>query len=83
MDISETGALVQIPSSLSPETPITLNLELGDVPIELRARVVRSNAHQIQLPAATLARNEYHVGLEFSDLAEDQMLALGRLIRSE
>ena len=83
MDISETGALVQIPSSMAADKPVTLSLESGDALLRLPGRVVRSSPHQVQLAAATLARTEYNVAVAFSDLPDDQVIALRRLIKSE
>jgi hypothetical protein len=83
VDISETGALVQIPSSMTPERKIVLNLEADDALLKLPGRVVRSLPHQVRMAEATLARREYHVAVEFSDLPEEQVMALRRLIRSE
>lgn len=83
VDISETGALVQVPSSMPPDRRVTLNLESHDALLRLPGRVVRSIPHQVQLAAATLARTEFQVAVEFSDLPEDQVSALRRLIKSE
>ena len=83
VDISETGALVQVPSSMSLDRKIVLNLEAHDALLQLPGRVVRSLPYQVQLAEATLARKEYHVAVEFSDLPDDQVAALRRLIRRE
>ena len=83
VDISETGALVQIPSSMAADKPVTLSLESDDALLRLPGRVVRSSPHQVQLAAATLARTEYKVAVAFSDLPDDQVIALRRLIKSE
>lgn len=83
VDISETGALVQIPWSMPPDRKVMLNLEAHDALLQLPGRVVRSLPHQVQLPEATLARKEYHVAVEFSDLPAEQVAALRRLIKNE
>jgi hypothetical protein len=83
VDISETGALVQVPSSLAANKPVTLSLESPDTLLRLPGRVVRSIPHQLELASATLARKEYKVAVEFSDLASDQVEALRRLIKNE
>jgi hypothetical protein len=83
VDISETGALVQVPAAMAPDRDVVLNLEAGSSFLQLPARVVRSNPHQVQLASATLARKEYQVAVEFSDLPPEQVAALRRLIRSE
>jgi hypothetical protein len=83
VDISETGALVQVPSALAADKPVTLSLESPDMLLRLPGRVVRSIPHQLELAAATLARKEYKVAVEFSELPSDQVEALRRLIKNE
>jgi hypothetical protein len=83
VDISETGALVQVASAILPDREVVLNLEARDSILQLRARVVRSNPHQVQLATATVARREYHVAVEFSDLPPEQVVALRRLMKNE
>ncbi len=83
VDISESGALVQVPWALSPDRQVTFNLEIGDTPLQLRGRVVRSSPHRLQMAEATLSRTEYQVAVEFSDLPSDQVVALQRLLKSE
>lgn len=83
VDISESGALVQVPSALSPDRPIVFQLEVGGSPLQLRGRVVRSSPHKLEMAQATLARTEYHVAVEFSDLPADQVAALQHLIKTE
>ncbi len=83
VDISETGALVQVPCAPTVDKPITLNLEVQDALLRLPARVVRSVPQQLQMAEATLARTEYKVALEFSDLPDDMAAALRRLIKPE
>jgi hypothetical protein len=83
VNISASGALVQVPWSLSPDRQVTFNLEIGDTPLQLRGRVVRSMPHRLQMAEATLGRTEYHVAVEFSDLPEDQVAALQTLLKRE
>lgn len=83
VDISESGALVQVPWSLSPDRQVTFNLEIGETPLQLRGRVVRSSPHRLQMAEATLTRTEYQVAVEFSELLPDQVAALQRLLKSE
>lgn len=80
VDISQTGALVQVPAAQSLDKRITLNLEALDAMLQLPGRVVRSIPHQVQLAEATLARREYHVAVEFGDVSPEQAEALRRLI---
>ncbi len=83
VNISESGALVQIPSSLSPDLAVTVHLEGGDAPLQLSGRVVRSIPHKLEMAEATLTRTEYQVAVQFSDLPPDQAAALKRLLKSE
>ena len=80
VNISETGALVQVPLAMRPDRHITLNLELHDALLRLPARVVRSIPQPLQTAEATLTRTEYKVALEFDDLPLDQAAALKRLL---
>lgn len=82
VDISETGALVQLPSAQQPAKPITLHLEWQDVILLLHAHVVRSQPHQLELPTATLARREYHVAVEFADMTREAASVLRTLLQT-
>jgi hypothetical protein len=81
LDISETGALVQVPTSMPADRTVTLSLESPDTMLRLPGRVVRSIPHQVELASATLARKEYQVAVEFSEIPQDQVDALRRLIK--
>jgi hypothetical protein len=83
VDISETGALVQVPSSQSPQKTVTLQVEWREAMLPLRARVVRSRAHRVELATATLARAEYQVAVEFADLTPDEAVILKNIVRGE
>ena len=82
IDISETGALVQLPSTPPALKQVTLQLEFEDVTVALQARVVRSNPHQLTLPTATLARPACHAALEFAELTSGAAAAVRHLVRS-
>lgn len=83
VNISETGALVQVPWALTPDKQITFKLEIEDAYLQLSGRVVRSKPQQLQMAQATLARTEYQVAVEFSDLHPEQAAALQKLLKSE
>jgi hypothetical protein len=83
VDISETGALVQVPSSQALQKHVTLQVEWHDVMVPLRARVIRSLPHRVQLATATLARAEYQVALEFSDISPAEATFLKMMVRGE
>lgn len=68
---------------MTPNRQVTVNLDIGDTPLQLRGRVVRSNPHNLQMAEATLARTEYQIAVEFSELPADQVTALQRLLKSE
>lgn len=82
VDISETGALVQLPAAQPRSKQITLHLEWQDVILLLQARVVRSQPYQLELPTATLARRDYHVAVEFADMTREAATVLQSLLRS-
>lgn len=81
INLSELGALVQLPSAPSPDKPITLHLEWQDITFQIRARVVRSIRRRLELPTAMLARTEYQVGLEFGDLSQDAAAIVRQIIQ--
>ena len=68
VNVSATGALVQVEQSLTKdrECPIVLTLETE--PIKLRGRVVRSEAVPVHLTGATWQRKEYAVAFVFTEI---------------
>lgn len=83
VNISETGALVQVPWALAPDKQISFRLEIEDASLQLSGRVVRTKPQQLQMAEATLARMEYQVAVEFSDLPPEQAAALHMLLKTE
>ncbi len=79
LNISATGALVQVTHAPSPERdwPILLNVE--PAPVELRGRVVRSTTVKVELPSATWHRQEYAVAVRFTALPPSAEEAIKRL----
>ncbi len=79
VDVSATGALVQVSQAvgLEREWPMLINVE--PEPVELRVRVIRSNAVSVQLPEATWQRQEYAVALVFTELPLKAKEALKKL----
>ena len=55
-------------------------IEWRESPVEVAARVVRSEQRQIRLESATLARKDYNVALEFLDMTPDTTVAIRRII---
>ena len=82
VDISATGALVRLPAAQPPDKRITLQLEWQAETVQLTARVVRSTPQQMSTASATLARTEYHVAVEFSEIPADSAPVLERLLNS-
>lgn len=83
VDISETGALVQLPSSQTPSKPVTLQVEWEDAILPLPGRVIRSRPHRLELATATLARPEYQVAVEFEELTPEAIALLKHIIRKD
>jgi len=82
VDLSEGGALVLFPVALPVDQQIALQIEWRDRPLNVQARVRRCLPHRVQLAAATLARTEYDVALEFVDLPPDSAAAIRGIIQS-
>jgi len=82
VDISETGALVQLPSAPSPSREVTMQLEWQEVTVSLSARVVRTSPHKLEMPTGTLARPAYHVALQFLDLTSAAGATIKHILRS-
>lgn len=75
--------LVRLQVAQPSEKPVTLDIDANETTVQLRARVVRCVPHRVELPGATLARMEYHVGLEFFDVSSEVTAALMRIIRKD
>lgn len=82
VDLSETGALVQLPIAPAAQKEITLQVEWDDTTLQLRARVIRSSPQALQLPSATLVRPAYHVALEFSAVEPDTATMVRRILQN-
>ncbi len=80
VNVSATGALVQLPHTLlPPDSEWPMCIETQPQPVELRARVVRSHAVSVSLPGATREHQEYAVALAFIDLEPRTKEALEKL----
>jgi len=80
LNISLTGALVRLPRPQTSNNEVTLILDWNDHALLLRARIVRSVHHRVQLPDAVLKRTEHHVALEFVNLPSQTTETLSRLL---
>jgi PilZ domain len=77
INLSETGALVEIESVLRPGTVHMLRLPLGDRgQLLLRCRVVRSFIHGFDRAAGEESVVRYRAALEFIGLSEEERAAL-------
>ncbi len=81
VDISSNGALIRLPVAQTPEKHIKLFLEWNAETVELLARVVRSTPHRMSTASATLARTEYEVAVEFSEIPAASAPVLERLLK--
>ena len=79
VDVSATGALVQVQQSLGLQYQWPLLINVEPEPVELRVRVIRSEAVSVQLPGATWQRPQYAVALVFTELSLKAQEALEKL----
>lgn len=79
VDLSEGGALLLLPRPQDTNTQIALTIEAAE-PVHLSARVVRCTQASVETESATLARQEYHVAVEFLDVSGDAAAAVGKLV---
>jgi hypothetical protein len=81
LDLSEGGALVEIPCVLRPRSLYTLRLTLdASRVLALRASVVRSYVHQLEAVAEGEARVRYRAAVQFTEMSdEDRALLRGRI----
>ena len=79
VDVSETGALVQVQQTITADREWRMLISLDPEPVELGVRVVRSEAVSVQLPDATWQRQEYAIGLAFTELPLKAKEAIQRL----
>ena len=79
VNISATGALVQLPDALPSDREWTMRIEVQPEPVQLRVRVVRSHAASVSLPFATWDHQEYAVALAFIELEPKTEDALKKL----
>ena len=84
INISQVGALVQLPIPQPVDTPITLDVEFEGATLQLAGRVVRSNPFPIGgLPEKPIARTDYYVAVEFASVDGDADAAVTQIISTE
>jgi len=76
VNISESGALVEVPVSLRPGTVYVLKVVLGGRDLTLRSRVVRSQVQGVKAGAGGESVITYRVAVEFVGLGETERAAL-------
>jgi hypothetical protein len=77
VNLSETGALVEVGGVLRPGTVQMLHLPLeGTGELTLRCRVVRSFVHGVDPAPGEEKAVRYRAALEFMDLTDDERAAL-------
>jgi hypothetical protein len=80
VNISATGALVQLQSPLAPERrdgSLLLNVE--PEPVELRVRLVYTHVVSVHLPEAEWGRKEHAVAVTFMELPPKPKEAIRKL----
>lgn len=82
VDLSEGGALVLFPTELPVDREIQLQIDWRDRTVQVQARVKRCLAHPVRLAAATLARTQYDVAVEFVDLPPESAAAIRQILQS-
>jgi hypothetical protein len=80
VDLSATGLLMELPSSLRPGSTCDLSATLAGIPFAALVRVTRCRAGGFAADEKGARVLVYQAGGEFVGLAEDQMLNLSRAI---
>jgi hypothetical protein len=70
LDISETGALLEVPCSLRPGAVYLLHLPIEGGPLTLQSRVVRSFVHGLTKKADGETVVQYRTAVEFLGLTD-------------
>src|SRR5688572_30731845 len=81
LDLSEGGALVEVPCALRPSSVYSVRLMIAQgVVLTLKATVVRSYVHRFESAGQGEMSVRYHAALQFVDLrATDQELLRKRI----
>jgi hypothetical protein len=83
VDISELGALVQLPVPQMIHAAITLEVEWEHATLQLAGRVVRSSPSPAVATRTPAGLTHYYVAVEFAALPEQSDVALKRLLGVE
>ena len=79
VNVSASGALVMLNRALRAGAELSVHLTMEPAPVELQARVVRSDAVPVKMDGAIWARQEHEVALAFIDVPAMARDALKRL----
>jgi len=80
LDLSEGGALVEVPCVLRPRSLYTLRLTLDDGRVlALKASVVRSYVHELEAVTAGEARVRYRAAMHFAEMSDEDRALLERI----
>ena len=83
VDISEMGALVQLPVPQTVHSSITLDVEWEHATLQLSGRVVRSSPSPGEATRTRTGLTDYYVAVEFEPLPGPSDAALKRLLDQE
>jgi hypothetical protein len=83
VDISELGALVQLPVPQTIHTTITLEVEWEHATLLLAGRVVRSSPSPVEGNRPPHGLTDYYVAVEFTPLPEPAGAALRSIVDGE
>jgi hypothetical protein len=83
VDISELGALVQLPVPQTIHDAITLEVEWEHATLQLAGRVVRSSPSPIDAPRTPLGMTDYYVAVEFAPLPVASGATLRNIVRHQ
>ena len=79
VNISATGALMQVNQSLAPQRECPIFLSVDWEPVTFRGRVIRADAVPVHLPGATWRRQEYAIAFAFTAIPPKAQEALKTL----
>ena len=84
LDLSEGGALLEVPCALRPRSVYSVRLLIGgETVLTLKASVVRSYVHRVDSSGKGETQIRYHAALQFVDLAPSDHELLRKRIATE
>jgi PilZ domain len=77
VDISETGALIEVSASLRPGTVYVMRLSFGpELQLSIRSRVIRTFVHSFQSNEKGESVVAYRAAVEFIEMSEEDLQML-------